>query len=506
MLFSKILIVIMVLFTCIITQSKAQTKKKIEIQNADGLYVDDNVSSGAKRLVGNVVLLHDGATMYCDSALFYDITNSVEAFGKVHIKNGDSTHVYADKLFYNGNTKKAILTDNVKLYDKDINLTTNILNYDVKDNIGYYTTNAVIINKQNKLTSQDGYYYGKKRELFFKTNVKLVNKQYTVVTDTMKYHTPTKVAYFYGPTTIVSDDNTIYCQNGWYDTEHDKAQFSKHARLLNKEQTLTGDSVHYDRIKGIGKAFRNVTISDTTQHITVKGNYGWFNEKQNKALVTGKALLIQQFEGKDSLFLHADTLRMLYDTVNMNNKTIWAYHKAKFFKTDIQGACDSLVYNFKDSLIRMYNAPLLWSGERQLSAQHIEIRTFEGKIEKLYMYNNAFIINEKDTGKYDQVSAKNMVGNFINNDLNNVRCIGNGQTIYYAKEDKSDKYTGVNKAECAEMVIYMKENEVQRINFINKPTATLYPIKEAIGEEFKLKNFNWQISRKPLTANDVFKY
>lgn len=499
-------IIVFTFIVCNTIFAQAQTKKKIEIQNADGLFVDENISSGAKRLVGNVVLLHDGATMYCDSALFYDITNSVEAFGKVHIKNGDSTHVYSDKLHYDGNTKKAVLTDNVKLYDKDINLTTNILNYDVKNNVGAYTTSAVIINKKNKLTSQNGYYYGKKRELFFKTNVKLVNKDYTVITDTMRYNTASKVAYFFGPTNITSTDNNIYCQNGWYDTEHDKAQFSKHAKLHNKEQTLTGDSVHYDRMLGIGKAFRNISISDTTQHITVKGNYGWFNEKQNKSLVTGKALLIQQFQGKDSLFLHADTLRMVYDTLNMNNKIIWAYHKAKFFKTDMQGACDSLVYNFKDSLIRMYHQPILWSGERQLTAEHVDIRTFEGKVEKLYLYDKAFIISQKDTDKFDQVSAKNMVGNFINNDLNNVHAIGNGQTIYYAKEDKKETYTGANKAECAEMIIYLKDNEVQRINFINKPTATLYPIKEAKGEDFKLKNFNWQINRKPLTATDVFAY
>jgi lipopolysaccharide assembly outer membrane protein LptD (OstA) len=504
MIYFKQLLLILLVSFC--NNSIAQTKKKIEIQNADGLYVDENVSSGAKRLVGNVVLLHDGATMYCDSALFYDVSNSVEAFGKVHIKNGDSTHVYGDKLYYDGNTKKAILTNNVKLFDRDINLTTNLLNYNVKDNIGYYTTSGIIINKQNKLTSQNGYYYGKKRELFFKDNVKLINKDYTVTTDTMRYHTPTKVAYFFGKTNIKSDENHIYCQNGWYDTEHDKAQFSKHAKLNNKEQTLTGDSVHYDRNLGVGKAFRNVSITDTSQHITINGNYAWFNEKKNKALVTGKALLIQQFGGKDSLFLHADTLRMVYDTINMNNKTIWAYHKAKFFKTDMQGACDSLVYSFKDSLIRMYKAPLLWSGERQLSADTIQIRTFEGKIERLYMRSNAFIINEKDTDKYDQVSAKNMVGNFSNNDLNNVRCIGNGETVYYAKEDKNDKYTGANKAECAQMIIYMKENEVQRINFINKPTATLYPIKEAKGEAFKLKNFNWQIKRRPINANDVFEY
>lgn len=529
---SKLLITFAVLL--FVSKSNAQTKKpvsstqsrKIEIKNADGLYFDED-RSDAKILKGNVIFFHEGTHLYCDSAYYYDEANSLDAFGNVHIQHGDSVHAYGNTLKYDGNSKMAILEKDCKLTDKDMVLTSDNLFYNTKANIADYYNGGKLVNKQNTLTSKSGHYYANKREVYFNDDVVLVNKDYTINTDTMRYNTSTKTSFFFGPTTIKSKDNLIYCENGWYNTDTEKAQFSKRAWLRNKEQRMRGDSMYYDRKLGLGKGFRNVEIIDTTQKVTVKGDYIEYWEKQNKSLATGRAVLIQKMEN-DSLFLHADTLRAIYDTTQGANKTMWAYHHVRFYSDDMQGQCDSMVYAFKDSLIHMFKAPVLWSEDKQLTAEKVEIKTYEGKVYNLFLTTNSYIIAEKDTDKYDQIKGKNMTGYFTDNKLSRINVKGNGQTIYYAREDKKaakdslskttstvkdstgketvvkGEYIGANKATCTDLIIFLKDNEVKSITFLNKPEATLFPLKEVKPEEFKFKGFKWRIGERPKDKTDIF--
>lgn len=485
-----------------VSKSVDKKTKKINIKNADALMFDENVSD-AQKLIGNVIFEHEGVLMYCDSALLYDKQNALDAFGHVHIQNGDSVNAYGDMLKYSGDTKSAVLQNNCRLTDKDMLLTSNNLFYDTKANIANYVNGGKIVNKENTLTSQTGYYYANYRDMYFKNDVKLVNKEYVVETDTMKYNTTTKTSFFYGPTTITSDENLIYCENGWYDSKNNKAQFSKRSWLRNKEQRIKGDSLIYDRKIGLGKAFRNVEIIDTTQKVTVYGDYVEYFEKQNKSLVTGRAMLAQTM-GDDTLYLHGDTIKAVYDTIKGANKNLWAFHHVKFFKKDMRGKCDSLVYLFNDSLIEMFRAPILWNEARQMTAEKIEIKTYDGIIYSFNLTKNGFIVAEKDSDKYDQIKGKTMKGFFTKNELSEIHVYGNGETIYYAQEDKGKGYIGANKAECTDIKIYIKDNDIKRLNFINKPTATLFPLKNVKPEEFLLKDFSWKISQKPNKIADIF--
>jgi hypothetical protein len=150
----------------------------------------------------------------------------------------------------------------------------------------------------------------------------------------------------------------------------------------------------------------------------------------------------------------------------------------------------------------MFHKPVIWTDENQLTANYITITTTKGKIRQLDMYDVAFVISEEDTLFYNQIKGKKIVGLFADNKLRKINVFGNGQTIYYPKDD--DAYTGVNRADCTDMVIYTKENKVERITFITKPVATLYPMNELPPKELLLKDFNWRIKERPLKREDIF--
>jgi lipopolysaccharide export system protein LptA len=483
-------------------------KKKIEF-TANSIEVDPRIKN-AKRLIGNVKFRHEGVDMFCDSAYLYS-NNSLDAFSNVRILQGDSLQLYGDNLKYNGNTKTAEVTKNVRLNDKDMSLTTDYLTYDMNSSTASYHQKGTLISKENTLVSEHGYYNAKSKEFSFKKNVKLTNPEYVMNCDTLRYNTVSKTAYFLGPTTIVSSNgsNTIRCENGWYNTDKDISQFNKNAVIVTKKQILKGDSLYYDRKKGFGKAIKNISVIDTSENITITGNYALYYEQTENSIVTGKALLMQTYS-EDTLFLHADTLRATYETrdslkkkyPDYKKRVMYAYHHVKFFKTDMSGKCDSLAYTTSDSTMRMFKDPVMWSDKNQLSGEKMELQTANGHINKLVLVNSAFIVSQVDSVRFDQVKGKTLTGYFVNDTLHKIMVEGNGQTIYYAKE--KDKYIGANKADCTDILILLKNNAVDKITFITKPDATLYPLSEADPKEFRLKDMNPRFGEKPATVEDIF--
>ncbi len=480
---------------------QAQQVKQIELLNANTLEFDESLGKNVRRLIGNVSFKHDRITMDCDSAYLFTEQNRMDAFGRIFIKQGDTVTVRSRRLEYNGNTSLAQLFDEVVMSDRKMTLTTDKLDYNLKDNIAYYTSGGKLVDQDNTLTSDKGYYYSATKEVYFKQNVVLVNPRYTMNSDTLRYNTASGIAYFLGPSTLRSNENFIYCEKGWYDTRKETSSFYNNAYLSSRQQKISGDTILYNRQTFTGRVKGNVEMVDTIQKVSIKGNYGEYRELSDWSMVTGKALMILSFD-QDSLFLHADTLLAHPDTIT-GKRILRGYHNVRFFKLDIQGVCDSLVYTFSDSTIRFYKEPVLWSDENQLTADSISIVQGNGSIEKVILTENAFITSKEDTAGYNQIRGKNMVGYFGKNQLEKIDVTGNGQTIYFAR-NKQQQTIGVNRADCSDMLILISENKVDKITFIKQPDATLFPLNELKAEELFLKGFNWQDSRRPRDRESIF--
>jgi lipopolysaccharide export system protein LptA len=490
-------------FLCLLMQVYAQQPSKIHLVHSNSLEYDEQRGGKVRKLIGDVQFEQEGSYMYCDSAYFPLDSNFIQCFSKVHIIKNDTVHIYGDKLNYDGDKKFAEMFKHVKMMDNTMTLTTEHMTYDMVKDVANYNDNARIVDKENVLTSLIGYYYSDDRLFVFHKNVVLTNPKYVIHTDTMKYSTDSKTAFFFGPTKITSKENLIYAENGWYDTDKDVSSFKENSYIITKEQRLKGDSLYYDRMKGIGKAFKNVEIFDTVQKVIINGEYGEYHELNDWSLVVDSAMMTQIFD-KDSLYMHADTLLSIFDSVN-NIRTMFAYHHVRYFKLDLQGKCDSLVYSSKDSVTRMYKSPVVWSDENQMTGDTITISMRNKRVDSMNIYHNSFIISQEDTVRFNQIKGKNVTGYFDDSShLYKVKVLGNGQTIYYAK-DKEEKYVGVNRADCSDIMIYIKNNKVDKISLLNLPDATFYPMKELTIKELLLKDFKWLISKRPKDKLEIFK-
>ncbi len=497
---------ILIFWLCLLMPSIiwAQKPTRIKLIKADVARYDKTLGEDIQRLIGHVILKHDSTYLYCDSAYLFENTNSFEGFGNVRIKASDTLNIYSDLLNYKGNTKIAELTNNVRLIDRRATLYTDHLWYERKTKIAYYLTGGKIVDSNNVLTSRKGYYYTDLKEAYFKDSVELVNPDYIMQTDTMLYHTETEVSYFFGPTTITSDENLIYCENGWYDTKNDKSRFSRNAYMITKEQKLKGDSLYYDRQLDFGKAYNNVMLNDTVQNMLVFGDYGEFRRKAGYAFVTDSAVAVM-IDKRDSLFLHSDTLYIHFDSTEQV-EYMKGYYKTKFYREDMQGKCDSMLYSFTDSTIFLYKDPVLWSDENQLTADSIRIAMANNKVDTLALLGSAFIISMDDTlarNTFNQIKGKTMVGYFRNNKLAKIIVIGNAETVYYIREDDGG-LLGINVAYSSDMEIRLKDNDVVSINYIKQPEAKTYAPMGLPEELKRLKNFKWLESQRPKNKIEIF--
>ncbi|MGB4774173.1 MAG: OstA-like protein [Daejeonella sp.] len=289
----------------------AQQPKKLQLVSSQLL--KGLQTAGLVRVI-KPVFSHDGSTLAADSANFSQERNTFDAFGHVVITQPSGTTVYSDLLNYNGNTKTAVLTNNVKLVDGDATLTTNLLTYNLATKIGTYYGGGKIVNGQNILTSKNGYYFANSRDAYFRHDVTLNTPDVIITTDTLRYNSGSKISYFYGPTNIFNKKNksNLYTENGDYNTQTEQARFGKKNLYTDGSKSLKGDSLFYDGKAGYGKALNNITFIDTAEKVTFKGDVGIYRKADESILATKNAYVIITAEsdsGKvDSIWLTADTL------------------------------------------------------------------------------------------------------------------------------------------------------------------------------------------------------
>lgn len=482
-------------------QTISQEKKRIDILHANSLEAAGSVAKNAQRLIGDVNIQHKTILIWCDSAYTYTGTNRVDAFGNVHINQGDTLHLYAGKIFYDGDISFARAWENVKLVNKTTTLYSDTLEYDLAANIGYYDDNGKIIDSTNTLTSVIGKYFIDEDVIHFYKNVEAVGEDYTLTGDTMYYNTETGKITIVGPTTIRDSANTLYAEDGWYNSNNGEAELLKNPRIYNDKQYITADYIKYNEENGDGKAEGSVLIHDLENKIMVEGQNAVHNDKTEITTVTDSAVLIVYSE-KDTLFLHADTLRSVPDTVP-DKQIISAYYGVRFYRTDIQGICDSLVYFSRDSVVQMYRNPVIWSEIHQLTAEQILMKQYADAPDELHLMNNSFIISQQDSGRFDQVKGKNMTGFVVDNELDRIDVDGNGQTLYYARE-KEDEIVGLNRAESSNISIRFREGKVFKIAFLKAPEGELKPLGELTEEEKTLSGFDWKAGLRPLSKSEIF--
>lgn len=475
----------------------------IYLENADLISFDQLVMPDVQVLRGNVRFRHDDAILTCDSAYFYRNTNSLDAFSRVRIVQGDTLFVYGDKLYYDGNSKLARLRGRVKLENKESVLTTDSLNYDRTTQIAYYFTGGKLVDPQNTLTSVWGQYSTRTEDALFSNQVKLVNKDFTMDTDTLTYSAKNHIANIVGPTHIIHVDETeIFTERGWYNTENERSMLLNRSLVNHKEgKSLIADTIFYDKAATYGESYGNVELNDTVQKTSLFGHYVYYNETTELGIATDSALLVD-WSGEFPMYIHADTLLTVKDSTFSIAR---AWENVRFYREDLQGFADSLRYSSRDSILHFMSDPVVWQENQQLSARNITVYTRNQQAERIELQQAALSIEQIDTVYYNQLSGKEIIARLDSGELRTVEVNGNAETVYFAREETDNTLLGVNRTESSYVHIWFLEGKIDRVRLTAASSGTFYPLELTNEAIIYLPNFFWVEARRPRSREDVFR-
>jgi lipopolysaccharide export system protein LptA len=549
-------------------KSKVITQENfLYILAADKQYLQKTDSNQLVSYAGHVKVRQGKTLFYADSAIINPVANTLESFGNVHINDSDSVHIYAQYLRYMGIDKKALLTKKVRLTDKKSTLTTENLTYDVNLKLGTYLYGGKVVNKKTTLTSTEGNYYGDTKDIYFYKNVLLVQPDGTIKTDSLQYNTSTEVSTFISPTVIKDKKGlTIKTREGFYDIKKKIANLYKRSIIEDSTFSITADEIAIDSLNGLSEFRGNAVYrsKDKEQGFDMIANNIKTNNKRSTIMATQIPLLIIK-QGADSIFITADTLfsgrvidllktkkipnvrpvpvdtsikkGVLKDTIKATTaakspikkgatknavdsiklktastppvdstlKYFEAYKNVKIFSDSLQAVGDSLFFSGSDSVFRLFNGPIIWAQENQISGDTIYLFLKNKKPERLYVFENALSISKVDSSNYfNQVRGNSINALFDSTgQVHFLTAKGSAENIYYA-QDEQKGFVGVNKNSCDLIEINFTDGKPKRVKFINNLEGGLLPMRGKTNhDELKLKSFNWQDKLRPKSKFDI---
>ena len=486
---------------------KTAHDKRVYLVHADELRYNQYQNGDAQVLTGHVHFRHVGANLYCDSANFFQQTNSFEAFGHVRMVQGDTLSLTSDYAYYDGNEQIAQARYNVVLKHRKTTLYTDSLDYDRMYSFGNFFEGGKLVDNGSTLTSDWGEYHTDSKMAMFYYDVRLRNKKFYLTTDSLFYDTRLSRAHIVGPSNITSGSSHIYSEDGYYNTKTEMSELFGRSVMKDKGRSLVGDSVYYDSKNGLSHAYSNVVYVDSVNKNKMTGDYCEYNEESGYAMTTKRAVAID-YSQRDSLYMHADTFKVFTFNINTDSvyRKIHAYNKVRAYRVDVQAVCDSLVYNSQDSCMTMYRDPIVWNNGQQLFGEEIRAYMKDSTIDHVHVVGQAFSVEQlADSVHFNQVSSKEMMALFNKGEVYETNATGNVLIVYYPMDDSDSTLIGLNYTETPKLRMFLEKRKMKKI-WMEKPTGVLYPMTQIPPSKYFLPGYAWFDYIRPLNRDDIFNW
>lgn len=487
-------------------QPRPKSEDRVVLVHADDWLHDQFAYPDAQRFKGHVQFRHGGMDLKCDSAVFFQASNSFEAYGHVHMVQGDTLSLTCDRLYYHGDDQIAEARKNVVLKHRGQTLKTDSLNYDRFYSFAYYYDGGRLIDGENTLTSDWGEYHTDTRQSTFNYNVELVNPRFRIVTDTLHYNLDTKWADLAGPSNVYSDDSRIYTERGRYNTQTELSAFYDRSQIFNKEAKVVGDSLFYNKQTGDMYAYKDVVYDDAKSKCTLMGDYCHYNELTGIALAHDRALAKDYSNVADTLFVHADTLRLY--TYNIGTDSVYrrmhGYFHARAYRSDVQAVADSLVFDSRERLLSLYRDPIVWSDGRQVVGEQIDVYANDSTIDSIYVREQAMLVERLDSIHYNQVAGKLMRSYFERGQVK-LNCVDGNVYVVNFPLEKDSTILYQNYTETAKLRMYMKNRRMKRL-WAPASKGCFYVAGLAPQERTRLEGFAWFDYIRPVDKYDLFEW
>lgn len=469
------------------------------------------------RLLGDVLLEHDGAEMRCDSAYLFQDNNSFRAYGRVVI-HSKGLRIVGDSLYYEGELGTGrIFGNNVELRDTVQNYTlwSDILDYDTRENLVRFSTWGRMRSEKNELESLQGEYLANQSLSILAGEVRFQGEELRSFSDTLEYNRNAEMLYLWGNIRMYRLEQVGLCDKGWYNLITKESELKNNVAYRDKGVHFFSDRLFINGEKKTLEATGHVLFEDSSRQDRIYSEH-LFYWSEPRRVVADKAPMLYRIDTvsakPDTLYMRAESFdvkaealeRLPNDTLRQDTVYhIWALRQVRSFRKDFQTSSDTLYVNGRDSIFTLYGSPYpyLWNGNSQISAEHITGYLGKSTVDSMHFVDKVFVgIIDRDA-YYNQMTGLEMRAYLTDNKLHTIRMEGEGDVIFFMREE--EELIGVNRIKSPSYKIEIVDNEASEAVFYKKTEAVMLPIVETQQEDRVLYGFEWREDLRPKRKEDV---
>jgi len=488
----------------------------------------------------NVDLKDPAYYIKTDSLLYNTELQSARFIAETYIRDSSGRIIETKDGVYNMQTGMATFGRRPRVHDKNMFATGNEMMSDDSAGIVQIRGNAIVIDSANHTTIIAGEIFVNNKKnsfLAFKKPLMIVkqdNDSIYITADTLFSARLTDL--------VIKKDslNPVSAKEGIPDIERPVMAMNRrepgNINLLEnpKEKNLTrNDSIPDPNLPTLAQYNKDSLIADsinTNLAIEIKEKDSSLikiepvlsritkdslktdNGKINPANMINEKDSSRSIVKRDPAAKKIDSLKT--DTLSANktttlnekdstNRYFEAFRNVRIFSDSMQAVCDSMFYSFQDSVFRLFDDPVVWAKESQISGDTIFLFTKNNKADRMKITNNSLMVNKMETEIYNQVKSSRMEGYFTEGTLDSVHASGLAECIYFI-QDEDSAYTGVNQSKSDILDAYFLNKGLQKVVFRSSVTGTIWPIQQKDPKEMRLTKFRWLEARRPRSKFDLF--
>jgi len=495
-------------------------------------------------LFGNVVLVNGKQELFTHR-LRYDLGNKIATYTTGATMTNGKSQVTSRRGHYYVEQKEVFLKGDVVVTDPEFTMRTDTMVFNTEAQLVRFVAPTLISQRGSKIYTEHGFYdmendfaefdqnpqyekdgqFGRARKMRYEggalkeytlegdAHIEKPEKGEIAEADVIRYNADTEKTLLRGNAHFRDSTRDIQGAEIRYDTRNKTYQLTGRGRVSDPPNIIEADSLDFNDVLGNGLALGSVIWQDTSSDYTVLSwrmdynknsqylnAFGGFGEKGAAGRPMMKSLI-----DRDTMFMSADTLTSFKPDSASDVRQLFAHRDVRIFKSDLQAACDSLTFSSADSIFWFYklkNQPVIWSDTSQFSGDTIKMLLKNKKLDRLWLRQNALVINSEDGILFNQIKGRNSTVYFRDDQAREMLVEGNAQAVYYAVDDKQ-AYIGLNETTCSEMRLFFGDNKVESIKFYQQPTGKFIPMKQAGKDTKKLDGFFWERERRPRGLGDL---
>ncbi|MBC7949560.1 MAG: OstA family protein [Chitinophagaceae bacterium] len=473
--------------------------KKTTITSREGWYYADMKDIYFKK---DVLLKDPAYTIVTDSLLVNSESQSTRFISMTTITDSSGRVIKTREGYYNQQTGKAEFGQRPIVIDGDTEVTGDVMQINDSTGISVVQGNAIIVDKKNKTTIIAGAIYRNKNT----DAIMAVRKPLMIIqqdNDSIYISADTlfsaRLTDLYGTTKpagigIATPDTTGAIDSVLATTDSGRVRIDT-VIVPNTKRPPRRSSIGRDTV-----AEAEIAKIDSAAVVDSVG-------QPNVEVIDSSAILLPGGlnRARDSVMVHTTrgTQMVALNEKDSSNRYFEAYRNVRIYNDSLQAACDSLFYSFKDSVFRLYDDPVVWAKESQITGDTIHLFTRNKKADKIEAIENSLVVNRLTDQAFNQIKASRIDGFFIDGNIDSVRAKGYAECIYYIQDDDS-AYTGINESKSDIMDVFFRNKELFKVVMRSAVTGTLWPIRQKSPSEMRLPNFKWLESRRPKSKLEMF--